>query len=42
MSVHAYSPPLTAMNFYDIADAALVRVRSVVTDDPEPALQSAS
>jgi predicted metal-dependent enzyme (double-stranded beta helix superfamily) len=42
VSVHAYSPPLTTMNFYDVDDHRIVRVRSLVTDDPEPALQSAS
>lgn len=37
ISVHAYSPPLTVMNYYDIDAAhALRRVRSVLTDDPEP------
>jgi hypothetical protein len=42
VSVHAYSPPLTAMNFYDVADRSIVRVRSVATDQPEPALPNAS
>jgi predicted metal-dependent enzyme (double-stranded beta helix superfamily) len=42
VSVHAYSPPLTTMNFYEFEDQRIVRMRSLVTDDPEPALQSAS
>jgi predicted metal-dependent enzyme (double-stranded beta helix superfamily) len=37
VSVHAYSPPLTSMNFYDVnADGGLSRLASVATDDPEP------
>lgn len=35
VSVHAYSPPLTSMNFYDLADGALMPIASVSTDDPE-------
>jgi hypothetical protein len=42
VSVHAYSPPLTMMNFYDVADRGIVWVRSVATDQPEPALPKAS
>lgn len=37
-SVHAYSPPLTSMNFYDLEDGALARLATVATGDPEPAL----
>lgn len=37
ITVHAYSPPLTAMGYYEIDDTpALRRVRTVLTDDPEP------
>lgn len=36
LSVHAYSPPLTAMSYYGIGDdGGLRRVRSVLTDLPE-------
>ncbi|MCW2831281.1 MAG: hypothetical protein JWP31_1973 [Aeromicrobium sp.] len=45
VSVHAYSPPLTQMNYYDIDGHQLTRLASVWTDDPEapaPALQAAS
>ena len=36
LSVHAYSPPLTAMSYYGISDnGGLRRVRSVLTDLPE-------
>jgi hypothetical protein len=39
VSVHAYSPPLTSMNFYDVDEAGvLLKLASVATDDPEPAL----
>jgi hypothetical protein len=38
VSVHAYSPPLTTMNFFDIDGGELVPIRTLVTDDPEPAL----
>ena len=37
VSVHAYSPPLTTMTFYDLADGRLDPLASLVTDDPEPA-----
>lgn len=38
VSVHAYSPPLTLMNYYDVDDAGeLVRIASLQTDDPETA-----
>ncbi|MDQ1737034.1 MAG: hypothetical protein QOH56_3285 [Pseudonocardiales bacterium] len=40
VSVHAYSPPLTAMNFYDVEpDGSLQRLASMATDDPEPATE---
>ncbi len=35
VSVHAYSPPLTSMTFYELDSGGLRRVRSLVTDDPE-------
>lgn len=36
LSVHAYSPPLTAMSYYDISDAGrLRRTRTVLTEEPE-------
>ncbi len=43
VSVHAYSPPLTSMNFYDVAsDGGLNRLATLATEDPEPDLDSAS
>ncbi|MFE9245977.1 cysteine dioxygenase [Nocardiopsis sp. NPDC006938] len=37
VSVHAYSPPLTAMHYYEVTgDDALRRTGSVLTTDPEP------
>ncbi len=44
VSVHAYSPPLSSMTFYDLAGGRLERLASVPTDDPEPAfgVQAAS
>jgi hypothetical protein len=39
VSVHAYSPPLTSMTYYDVADGVLSRLATVVTDDPEPAVE---
>lgn len=37
ISVHAYSPPLTAMSYYRVdGSGSLRRTRSVLTDDPEP------
>lgn len=37
VSVHAYSPPLTAMAYYDVdGRGALRRTRTILTDDPEP------
>lgn len=39
VSVHAYSAPLTTMNFYDVEpDGSLNRLLSMATDDPEPAV----
>ncbi|ETA07361.1 MULTISPECIES: cysteine dioxygenase [Gordonia] len=36
LSVHAYSPPLTAMSYYEVADAGhLRRTRTILTDEPE-------
>jgi hypothetical protein len=37
VSVHAYSPPLTAMHYYEVSgDNALRRTGSILTSDPEP------
>jgi predicted metal-dependent enzyme (double-stranded beta helix superfamily) len=37
VSVHAYSPPLTAMSYYAVDEAgSLRRTRTVLTDEPEP------
>jgi predicted metal-dependent enzyme (double-stranded beta helix superfamily) len=39
VSVHAYSPPLTSMNFYDVAgDGGLSQLATLATEDPEPDL----
>jgi hypothetical protein len=39
VSVHAYSPPLTSMNYYDVSEAGgLDRIATLATDDPEPNL----
>ena len=35
VSVHAYSPPLTHMNFYDVVDGSLQPLTRIWTDDPE-------
>ncbi|WLP90026.1 cysteine dioxygenase [Gordonia sp. NB41Y] len=36
LSVHAYSPPLTAMSFYEVTDQrSLRRTRTELTDEPE-------
>jgi hypothetical protein len=41
VSVHAYSPPLTSMNFYDVDPAGgLLKLASLATEDPEPELAS--
>jgi mannose-6-phosphate isomerase-like protein (cupin superfamily) len=45
VSVHAYSPPLSLMNHYDVDGHQLTRLASVWTDDPEalaPCLRAAS
>jgi mannose-6-phosphate isomerase-like protein (cupin superfamily) len=45
VSVHAYSPPLSLMNYYDVEGHQLTRLASVWTDDPEapaPDLRAAS
>ena len=44
VSVHAYSPPLTTMTYYDLADTGLAPIKTLATDDPEPtvALRRAS
>jgi hypothetical protein len=39
VSVHAYSPPLTTMTYYDLADGRLEPITSLATDDPEPAVE---
>ncbi len=36
VSVHAYSPPLTTMTYYDLDDGKLSLIASLATDDPEP------
>jgi mannose-6-phosphate isomerase-like protein (cupin superfamily) len=38
VSVHAYSPPLTTMTYYDLAHGRLEPIMSLATDDPEPAV----
>jgi mannose-6-phosphate isomerase-like protein (cupin superfamily) len=38
VSVHAYSPPLTHMNFYDVLDGELTPLAKIWTDDPEVAI----
>ena len=35
VSVHAYSPPLTSMTYYDLDDTGLRPIVTVATDDPE-------
>ena len=42
VSVHAYSPPLTSMTYYDLDGTSVVPIRSLSTDDPEPQLRSVS
>lgn len=37
-SVHVYSPPLTSMTFYQVADGILRRREAVGVDGPEPGL----
>lgn len=45
VSVHAYSPPLTSMTFYDLPDhprgGGLTRIAQLDTDDPEATLENA-
>src|SRR4051812_25596920 len=38
VSVHAYSRPLTSMNYYDLDDGVLHKLATVETEDPEPYL----
>lgn len=38
VSVHAYSPPLSRMRFYDVEDDRLVQLAEIWTDDPEEPL----
>jgi predicted metal-dependent enzyme (double-stranded beta helix superfamily) len=38
VSVHAYSPPLSQMSFYDVADGRLTPLAKIWTDDPEVAI----
>jgi hypothetical protein len=38
VSVHAYSPPLDHMNFYDVVDGQLTTLAKIWTDDPEVAV----
>ena len=45
VSVHAYSPPLSLMNYDDVDGHRLTRLASVWTDDlatPAPSLRAAS
>jgi Cysteine dioxygenase type I len=35
VSVHAYSHPLTSMNYYDVSDGELTHIATQETDDPE-------
>jgi predicted metal-dependent enzyme (double-stranded beta helix superfamily) len=37
ISIHAYSPRLTEMTFWDLDDGSLRRVSTVLTDEPEVA-----
>lgn len=41
VSVHAYSPPLTSMTYYDLDSGALRPIVTVQTDDPEHELTPA-
>ncbi len=40
VSVHAYSPPLTTMTYYDLEDGRLEPIASIATEDPEPAFDT--
>jgi cysteine dioxygenase type I len=42
VSVHAYSPPLTSMTYYDLAGGRLQPIRTLATDDPEPSAERAA
>lgn len=45
VSVHAYSPPLTLMRYYDLVDGTIVPLAELWTEDPEapaPNLRAAS
>lgn len=39
VSVHAYSPPLTTMTYYDLDAGRLEPLASIATEDPEPAFE---
>ena len=39
VSVHAYSPPLTSMTYYDVVDGDLVTAETVPTDRPEAGVE---
>lgn len=41
VSVHAYSPPLAAMTYYDLQSGELSTIATVQTDDPEHELSPA-
>jgi Cysteine dioxygenase type I len=41
VSVHAYSPPLDLMRYYDLADGRLSKIASLATDDPDTGLADA-
>jgi len=41
VSVHAYSPPLTSMTYYDLEAGELIPIATVLTDDPEHELTAA-
>jgi hypothetical protein len=36
-SIHAYSPPITRLNYYAVLRDGVERVRTVTVDEPEPA-----
>ncbi len=42
VSVHAYSAPLTSMTYYNLEAGELVPIKTLATDDPEPAQLSAA
>ena len=35
-SIHAYSPPITLLNYYAVLPGGVERVRSLTVDQPEP------